>query len=479
MALAESSALEITAVRAFEKADRERTLWTDGDRQWVDRAAAAVVGEGGTPQAFLAERARLALSRIGERFTLVPRAVHALRWRPWLASMIVVASFAAGLAIDRIGDAQRINVLAPPVLGLLAWNLAVYALLALAALLRYSGRTPAAPFRRALVRLAGARLKLPGGGELGSAIPQLASDWTRLAGPLYAARAARILHLAAATLALGVLAGLYLRGIAFEYRASWESTFLDAEQVRRLLAVALAPGAALTGMALPGGSEIAAIRAPGGENAARWLHLMAATVAGVVIVPRLLLALAAWLIERHRARHLPLMLDEPYFQRLLRGFQGGPARVSVLPYSYTLPPAAANGLQRLVAATFGGGAALTIAAALRYGDEEALAASAGPAYAGNVIAVFNAAATPEREAHGAFLEALAARLEPAGALVALVDESAFLARGSDSARRAQRQRAWREFCAGQRVPCAFADLAAPTLASATEALDQALAEARR
>ncbi|MBP6708311.1 MAG: hypothetical protein KA223_04075, partial [Candidatus Accumulibacter sp.] len=233
MALAESSALEITAVRAFETADRERTLWTDGDRQWVDRAAAAVVGEGGTPQAFLAERARLALSRIGERFTLVPRAVHALRWRPWLASMIVVASFAAGLAIDRIGDAQRINVLAPPVLGLLAWNLAVYALLALAALLRYSGRTPAAPFRRSLVRLAGARLKLPGGGEPGSAIPQLASDWTRLAGPLYAARAARILHLAAATLALGVLAGLYLRGIAFEYRASWESTFLDAEQVRR------------------------------------------------------------------------------------------------------------------------------------------------------------------------------------------------------------------------------------------------------
>ena len=74
----------------------------------------------------------------------------------------------------------------------------------------------------------------------------LARDWTALAAPLYAARAARILHLAAAALALGVVVGLYVRGIAFEYRATWESTFLDAPTVRTLLAFAYAPGAWLT-----------------------------------------------------------------------------------------------------------------------------------------------------------------------------------------------------------------------------------------
>ena len=48
------------------------------------------------------------------------------------------------------------------------------------------------------------------------------------------------------------MAGLYLRGLAFEYRASWESTFLDASIVRPIVAFAYAPGALLTGIAVPG-----------------------------------------------------------------------------------------------------------------------------------------------------------------------------------------------------------------------------------
>ena len=51
---AESTALDLTAVRALETADRTHTLWTDADRAWASRAAAEVVGQGGSPQAFLA-----------------------------------------------------------------------------------------------------------------------------------------------------------------------------------------------------------------------------------------------------------------------------------------------------------------------------------------------------------------------------------------------------------------------------------------
>mgnify|MGYP002682407688 CR=1 FL=1 len=98
-------------------------------------------------------------------------------------------------------------------------------------------------------------------------------------------------------LAAGVLAGLYVRGLALEYRASWESTFLDASVVRSIAAIAYLPGASLTGVPVPTLAEVAAIRAPAGENAARWLHLMAATVAVVVVAPRLLLALGAWLLS--------------------------------------------------------------------------------------------------------------------------------------------------------------------------------------
>ena len=45
--LAESTALDLTAVRALETADRTHTLWTDADRAWASRAAAEVVGQGG------------------------------------------------------------------------------------------------------------------------------------------------------------------------------------------------------------------------------------------------------------------------------------------------------------------------------------------------------------------------------------------------------------------------------------------------
>ncbi|MBL8394835.1 MAG: DUF2868 domain-containing protein [Candidatus Accumulibacter sp.] len=460
MALDESSALAVMTLRSFETADHTHALWTDADRAWASHAAAEVVGDGATDAAFLAQRARLGLHRLGERFKSVPRAVRALRWRPWLGGASVLAAGLAGLLVDRLGGGQRINILMPPVLMLLLWNLAVYLLLALGILLPQRAIDRPRPLRRAISRLAVGLRQPPGGSELAAVVAQLSCDWLRIATPLYAARAARVLHLAAASFATGLLAGLYLRGLAFEYHASWESTFLDPASVHGLLAAALAPGAALTGIPVPSVGEIAAIRAPSGENAARWLHLLAASGAVVVIVPRLLLALFAWLIERRRSAKLAIGLDDAYFQRLLRDFRGDPAQLTVVPYSYTLPSAAAAGLQRLAVRALGGNTLLTIGPTLCYGDEETSGNAGGAPQAGHLLALFNATATPERETHGAFLAGLAGRLGPVGRLVALVDLSAFLARAPDIGRCAARRTAWRELCASQQVRCVFADLAA-------------------
>ena len=72
--------------------------------------------------------------------------------RGW-ARVIVAAAFVAGVAIDRIGDAQRINVLAPPVLALLVWNLAVYGLLAIGFVVHYGDAVAAGPLRRAVAAI--------------------------------------------------------------------------------------------------------------------------------------------------------------------------------------------------------------------------------------------------------------------------------------------------------------------------------------
>jgi hypothetical protein len=308
------------------------------------------------------------------------------------------------------------------------------------------------------------------------ALAAFARDWSAQVAPLYAARAARILHLAAAAFALGVIGGLYVRGLAFEYRATWESTFLDAANVRSLLAFFYAPGALLSGVAVPDVAHIAAIRAPASENAAPWLHLMAATLAVVVIVPRLALALGAWLVERYRVARLGEALDAPYYARLLRAFREGPVAVQVVPYSFAVTPAAVAALEGLVARALGADATVAVAAPRAYGDEDGAAAIAQEGGRGPVVALFNATATPERETHGQFLGALAEAATPSRPVLVIVDEAAFNARWrDDQARREARRRLWRDACAQARLAPVFVDLAEPDLAAVEEAVDAALA----
>lgn len=480
----ESAALDVTAARAVETGDRERLLWSDADREWASRAAAEVVGEGASPEVFLARRGELVLDRMGPRQPAVPRTVRGLRWRPWVGIVVIVGAFLFGLLIDRVGGGASINLLAPPVFALVAWNVVVYVSL-IVRVVAFRAAGPG-PVRGLLIRLAALRTPLTRhrGGDAGetrrSILTALPADWARVAAPLYGVRAARVLHLAAAATALGVIAGLYTRGLAFEYRASWESTFLGAEQVRALLAATLAPGSWITGIPVPDVASLEAIRAPDSENAATWMHLLAGTVAAVVVIPRIVLAVLAGLIERRRATRVELPLSEPYYRRLVSGYLGGQGRVRVVPYSYTVTAAVQAGLDAVLARAYGG-AAPTIDPPIGWGDDEALlglAAAAAAAVtptqreaAATVTAVtlplFSLAATPEREAHGAFLGALARGVPTGHPLIALIDESGFLARWpDDESRLAGRRTAWREFVADHGAVSVFVDLAAPDLTAA-------------
>ncbi|WP_067945496.1 DUF2868 domain-containing protein, partial [Agromyces sp. NDB4Y10] len=410
----EQAALEVTAARAVETGERDRVLWSDADREWASRAAAAIVGERASADAFLARRAQLVLERIGTRQPGVTRTVRGIRWRPWVGVVTVLGAFVLGVVVDRIGGGSSINLLAPPVFALVAWNLVVYVWLLLRPVVLRGGAV--GPVRAVLIRAAAVRGAVDGWRGDGavarrSVLTGLPGEWARIAAPLYSARAARVLHLAAAATALGVIAGLYTRGLAFEYRASWESTFLGAEHVHALLAVTLAPGSLLTGIPVPDVAGIEAIRAPASENAAPWMHLMAATVVAVVVLPRLVLALAAWLVERRRARRVALPLGDPYFRRLVSAWVGEPTPVRVIPYSYTLAADARAGLEAVLARAFGNAPA-AIERSVAGGDEFGDAAdggatatdAAGPA--GLRLPLFSLTATPEEDAHGRFLDEL-------------------------------------------------------------------------
>jgi hypothetical protein len=443
----ESDAGQVLLTRAWESP--LTAPWTEADAAWVSRQATREAGDAAGDASWLARRARLAVARLSERGAPVTRALAAVRWPAWLGPALVAAAFGAGLLADRVGAAERINLLAPPVLALLAWNVFVYLLLAVGIL--RGGDAPARALPRALAGLLRRRA------DDAPVAARFAADFARATAPLQAARAAAALHAAAAALALGVLASLYLRGLAFEYRAGWDSTFLDAAQVRALLGTVLGPASTLSGISLPDVARLDALRfsSGGGENAARWIHLHALTALLVVLLPRTLLAWRAAAAARRLADALPLPLGEPYFERLLRERRGRPLAAQVLPYSYRLGERQRDGLHARLGERFGRVELRLDEVPL--GGEDDAARWAGPLPDGaRRIVLFALTATPEAEHHGAFVDALRA----AAPFDVWIDESGFRERIADEARREQRRDAWRRLLAAHGVEPQFVDLGA-------------------
>ena len=294
--MTEDQARQVLLLQSRE-ADAPSALWAAEDGRWATREAVAAVGDDARPEAFVVARAAAAMTRLLPRDAAGRHWVSRRGWHPAWVGLALLLGGLAGLAADQLGPPQRVNLLAPAVWAVVAWNVVVYAGLLLP--------LPRLGLRDALARWGLGRDDGP------------AALWAHHAGPLHAARAALVLHAGAAALALGLVVGLYVRGLVLDYRAGWQSTFLDAQGVQRALQWLLAPARWATGIALP---DVAPLRVgPGGDavaSAAPWIHLYAATLVIFVLLPRSLLVLrAAWQATR-QARCFPLPLDTPYFEAL-------------------------------------------------------------------------------------------------------------------------------------------------------------------
>ena len=500
--MTETEARNALLVRACELAPAGVVNWHDDDRAWASRAAAEVEGAQAPGERFVARRAELALERLGTREPSVRRAQRSTDWRPWFGWALPAAAVLAGLATDAIGTARHVNVLAPPLMAIMAWNLVAYVSIALRAVLRHRGRADRGMLARMITRAAQraivpardaaamrSREDASGRRRARSAvIGRFASDWAQASARLTATRVARVLHVSAIAFALGALAGLYVRGLAFEYRAGWESTFLDAEALRAVLDFVLLPASLITGIALPDVARLEAMRLPGtsGENAAPWIHLYAVTIALVVVVPRALLALYDRALEHRLARSFELPVSDRYFASLIREHSGEAALVLVVPCHFAPSPQSTLTLGTMLRAVFGPTLRLVVAETIAYGDEEnvedALASASDTAV---VIALFSSSATPEAETHGVFIARLLAARPQGSDFLALVDESAFASRfgGADATsnrRRDERRGAWKRLLAAYECRPVFVDLerdeAAESGRRLREALDRRIAQ---
>ncbi len=337
--------------------------------------------------------------------------------------------------------------------GVLAWNGFVYLGLVVWPLVQLTrrDRDHRGPIVRGVAERIRRRIRLPRltAGSSAAALHRFAALWLERSRGLATRRAETLLHAAAAALALGLIAGLYLRGLVFDYRVGWQSTFLTPEAAHAIVSTRARAGVAAVGHRparrrrvrgdargrRPGRRRRAggAVDPPAGADAGAGggAAARAAGAGGAGARPLARVALPA------AAR------AQPYYQRLARLQRGGSAKVVVFPYGSAVSPQATLGLRALLADAFGPRVALEVAPGVAFGAEDEAPLAVPPATS-HAIALFDLSATPESENQGRFLRRLAAALPAGAALAVLLDESQFARRFAGLGDRlAERRDAWR------------------------------------
>ena len=473
----EAEAQLVLLVSSFEEADDEGRLLSPRERERAAATARASAGE--EPGPFLKARAQLLAPLLEEQVPGLRRLLSVSRLGSGLTPVVILVALLMGLATNALGPNGKIHILFAPLMGLVAWNLCVYAVQLGGVLwLRFGRKHGASELadEEALVSSVSSSATprdVPGGGLIlraaswllerapgrsrvrdvkhtavvGAGISRYLASWRPVALPLVAARLERLLHLGAFCLVLGAVAGMYVRGLALAYEASWESTFLDAPAVQTLLEIFLGPAAALLGWTIPDVAPLeSSLNPEAGVDAARWIHLYAVTGGLFVLLPRLVLA---WLAHRRvtaLSADLPLSLEGRSLRRQLAAFGGETRRVEIIPYSYSPPARTVDAMMSLLHDHFGTRAEVRLQTGLEYGDEAPAPQASDPANGAPErcqVLLFALAQSPEVEVHGRLLDDLRATLPDGDHLLVLVDASGFARRaGAVAGRMDERRRAW-------------------------------------
>lgn len=438
----ETTARQLVLVQAFDGAGSP--LWTAEDAAWATRLATQTAPADADDARLLGERARHALQRLEPRDRDVRRWLARPGWSWRWMLLTTVLGLVIGLAADLLDRNQIVNVLAPAAWAVVAWNLVVYIALAAAAL---------RPPRRAdslATGLRGTVLRWWQRGFGDGPLRVATRRWAEWSAPLMLTRIAALLHVAAAAVAIGLLGSMYLRGLVLDFRAGWQSTFLDSAAVHQLLSTLLAPAQAVTGIAVPDAAALEAIRLtaptqPASASAAPWIHLYGATLVLAVVLPRLALALLALGQSFYRSRRFGLPLNDAATLRDLQRLRRHASRVQVCPYAQAPAASAALGLRTLLARELGDDLQLQVAATTTVGDEDEAAQRLTADGATLRVVLVDLAATPEDDHQGRFVRVLRATA-PQLPMWLVVDESAYRRRFESMPERIdERRAAWRQW----------------------------------
>lgn len=498
-------------VRAFEEVDERGDLVSFSEREvHAARARGQLDGEGDVaprPDEVVVRYATSIVGLLRERVGRLDELLAASRPGRRMTFALVGLALVIGLATSALGPERRINVLAVPLLGLIAWNVAVVVLSAVGALLGRRAEAPSlarsptvsslpslpeptlpdAPEAQGPVRWLW-RLSLAGLSRLAKKLVALkqregvlvtdcalrfVSLWGAATRPVTTLRMSATLHTAAVAMVAGAVVGMYLRGVAFEYRATWESTFLQEGAVQSLLDGLLALPSRVLGLDVP---NVAPIQAPDGDGPAEtWIHLYAMAALLYVGVPRGLMAVVQWVRAKARAATLDVDTSSGWARRLVAPVAGTASSVDVVPYSYRASPRGVDTLKALLHHTFGVRADVALRDAVDYGarlPDDWATPDAGSSGRTRVV-LFTLSQSPESEVHGDYVDDVRRTLADGERLVVIVDASDFVRRVALAGREDERRRAWDGVLRELGLSCAHVNLDAGVDDDAVEAVSAA------
>ena len=255
---------------------------------------------------FLVRRAEVLLRRLSERSPGIDHVLAIAGGAIAFDRGLLVVAFALGALLSFLDGHYGINILAPPLVGLVLWNVLVYVLMlgrrsASSWLARLYSRWARGHFERLLSH--STRFNAP----LAPGLRRFAGDWWEVARPLFAARGRRLLHWCAVFVALGLVTGYYFRAHLLLSHAGWaDGHVFGPTTAHAFITLLYGPAALLAGIILPTTDGIAELRwtvgQHGGGDASAWVHLIAATAFLYIMVPRLLAVLVStfglWRLSR-------------------------------------------------------------------------------------------------------------------------------------------------------------------------------------
>lgn len=459
--LPESDARDVLFAEMLEKTAGADRRWSCRDRDAATRDARKLAGEYVTPASFLPLRARLVAARLHANAADAFGTASFGRAALLLTIILSTVALISGMLTDRLAtDGSRINLLSPPLLLLVVWNLAVYLFILIKAIVPKHAAFRLLPVRDLLVKIL---LKAAG---LSAASLEAR---TTLLLPQCRWIVARALHLAAIMFALGLLAGMAVRGIGTAYLIGWESTWFagNPEAVHAILAAAY--GHLPFCPPIPDVNSVAELafdaRSATPADAAPWLLRLMSLLTVTIILPRLLLVVQSTLRLAACRRRVSLCLETPYYRAILSTASTPSSRTSIIVDSTgsvnELPERWQNFKTRFKALQSDSGIVELLTESAWDDTMNECLAGLKSAVVHHLLLAFDPAATPEVEVHGAMMETASAwcatRHSPAP--IVILDLAQINERfGIDSPTAGSRTALWQTFAAERGLKTIAADI---------------------